>query len=113
MSRVKEFMALANKEYSAWKKSKDINRLAEAGEKLWNVFNMLIQDKWGKPIHNYGTLRKAVSDLYNKGMSKTLFTTFENAYQLHKFFYQGWTDDNAEIDELFIETRNGLKLLGA
>lgn len=112
MSRVKEFMALANKEYNVWKKSKDINRLAEAGEKLWNAFNMLVQDKWGKPIHNYGTLKKAVSDLYAKGKSNTILTTFDNAYKLHVFFYRGWTEDDAEIDELFIETQNGLKLLG-
>jgi hypothetical protein len=113
LNRIKEFWVASGREFKRFESTNSDEALAQAGEKLWNVFNMWVQDEVGYPVRNYGVLKKAVSELYAKGKSDILLTTFKNAYDLHKYFYRGWTDDVSEVVELYNETTNGLKLLGA
>jgi len=111
--RIKSFLSKSQAEYRGYKRTGDSDTLAQAGEKLWNVMSLLVQEKAGRKITSYGELQKAVSDLYGAGATSTLLITFKNAYDLHKFFYRGWTENIKEIEELYAETYNGLRLLGA
>jgi hypothetical protein len=112
VSRIKEFWVGSQREFKRFESTQSDEALAQAGEKLWNVFNMWVQQEVGHPVRNFGSLKKAVSELYSKGKSDVILTTFKNAYDLHKYFYRGWTEDVNEIVELYHETSNGLKLLG-
>lgn len=111
-ARMKSFLKKSEAEYNKYKTTKDDVYLAQAGEKLWNIFNMYVQEKVGRKITNYGALKKAVSELFASGGTNNLLTTFKNTYDLHVFFYRGWTEDINEIDELYLESKNGLALLG-
>lgn len=113
MDRMTGFLRKAEQEFRRYKKTNDDQYLAQAGEKLWNVFNIFVQEKVGYKITNYGAMKKAVTELYGKAKSNTLLITFDNAYQLHIFFYRGWTDDINDVEQLYIETKNGLGILGA
>jgi hypothetical protein len=111
--RIKSFLMKSRAEYRRYKKTGDEDYLAQAGEKLWNVMSLLVQERAGKKITSYGDMQKEVARLYSTGATSTLLITFKNAYDLHKFFYRGWTDDIREIEGLYEETLNGLRLLGA
>jgi hypothetical protein len=112
MNRLKEFWIGSQREFKRFESTKSDEALAQAGEKLWNVFNIWVQEEVGYPVRNFGVLKKAVSELYSVGKTDTLLTTFKNAYDLHKYFYRGWSDDPNEVVETYNETVNGLKLLG-
>lgn len=113
MTRIGGFLKKAEHEFKRYKRTGDDQYLAQAGEKLWNVFNLFVQEKSGRKITNYGALKKAITELYSKGKSNTLLITFKNAYDLHIFFYRGWTEDIKDVEQLYIETKNGLGILGA
>jgi hypothetical protein len=113
MDRMSGFADKSEAEFKRYESTGDDQYLAQAGEKLWNVFNLYVQKKIGRKVTNYGAMKKAVAELYSQGGSNLLLTTFKNAYDLHIFFYRGWTEDINEIVELYHETRNGMKTLGA
>ena len=110
--RIKSFLVKSQAEFRRYKQTGDSDYLAQAGEKLWNVMSLFVQERAGKKITSFGGMRDAVAKLYAAGATDTLLTTFRNAYDLHKFFYRGWTDDIHEVEGLYVETLEGLKLLG-
>jgi hypothetical protein len=91
--RISKFLHLSRKEFEEYTKTNDINHLAQAGEKLWNAFSMLVEKIIGKKISRFKELKEAVFDIYKERLDKTILITFENAYDLHRFFYKGWTED--------------------
>jgi hypothetical protein len=91
--RISQFLHLSSKEFEEYTKTNDINHLAQAGEKLWNVFSMLVEKIIGKKISRFKELKEAVFSIYRERLDRIVLTAFENAYDLHKFFYRGWTED--------------------
>jgi hypothetical protein len=91
--RISQFLRLSKKEFEEYVKTNDINRLAQAGEKLWNAFSMLVEMIVGRKISRFKELKDAVFDIYKERLDRTVLIAFENAYSLHRFFYKGWTED--------------------
>lgn len=95
-------------EYNKYKKTNELENLAQAGEKVWNAFNIIIQNKVKRKIRSYGEMKIVVGKLFQETGSELLLTVKKDAYDLHVFFYQGWTDDPTEIEELYIKTKNNV-----
>ena len=109
--RFNVYFRKAKEEFKKYERTKQIIFLAQASEKLWNAFNLLIESKLSRRIRSFKDLRNGVSELYAKTGLKLWINTFENAYSLHKFFYRGWTDEEGEVKNLFQNTLNEIILL--
>ena len=44
------FLNKSRSQLATYKKSGDVESLAQSGEKLWNAFNLLVQKKVGRPV---------------------------------------------------------------
>jgi len=99
VARYRRFLGAADKEYGKYEKTKNEDFLAEAGEKLWNAFQMLMETLSGKKIRSYGDLKKVLVDYTNDDV---VIETQQKVYRLHVFFYRGWTEDITEISDAFL-----------
>ena len=99
------------KNYKKYKKTRELEDLAQAGEKVWFAFNSLIEKKTGKKLKNYRELKKAITDLYEKTGSEMLLRTFRKAYDLHVFFHGGYTEDVRDVENNYLEVVNSIKVL--
>ena len=109
--RFKTYIQKAKEEFKKYISTKQDVYLAQAGEKLWNAYNILVEIKLKKKIRSFRDMRNGVSQLYAKTGLKLWIDTFEDAYTLHRFFYRGWTDDEDEIVKLFENTYNEIMVL--
>ena len=96
--RLKTFLQQAQKEIKQYESVHQTIYLAQAGEKLWNAFNIIIALKSKEKIRSHKDLREAVAKLYAKTGQRVFIEGYESAYELHKFFYRGWTSD---IDDIY------------
>jgi hypothetical protein len=90
-------------EYNTYKKTGKGIKLAQAGEKLWNVFTLYLDKKYGKEFTKY----KDIKDISEKDPEAKKI--FDDAYWLHIFFYRGYTDDPRIEEGKFIKARDRLK----
>lgn len=91
------------KEYAKYKKTKDLETFAQAGEKLYNSITLLLDERTGKKLRNYKQIKAAaMQDPFIKKI-------FEDAYWLHVFFYRGFTEDISQEEEKFKNVRDKLK----
>ena len=104
LRRYKTFLRASEKEYEKYRATKQEENIAQAGEKLWNSFNMLIEHISGKKIRSFKQVQKESQNLDTKHSDRIFTDAFENAYKLHIFFYRGWTEDISEIASLFVKT---------
>jgi len=100
--RIDKFMTQAWKEFSKYKKTKDTTYLAQAGEKLWNCFNMIVERIVKHKIEKFADLKDAVFDIQKKFNDRMVYLIFMDLYDLHKFFYRGWTEDISIEEEQFL-----------
>ena len=100
MSRINDFLRKSNSEYRKYVKTGDLDYLAQAGEKLWLVFNLLIEKLTGKKIRSHKMMKKELMNLNDK----YLWQTHDNAFRLHQFFYGGWTEDPEDESNLYLDT---------
>ena len=91
--RISKFIRLSKEEYEEFKKTGDSVHFAQAGEKLWNALNMIVEKIVKKKITKFRELKDAIFTIYKEYGDRTILLIFENAYDLHKFFYRGWTED--------------------
>lgn len=77
----------SKKEFDNYKKTKNPEKLAQAGEKLWNSLGHYLDEKTGKRLTSFSDIRKEA--LRDKEIRKF----FDDAYWLHIFFYRGYTED--------------------
>jgi hypothetical protein len=105
------FLTKSRSELAAYKKTGDTESLAQSGEKLWNAFNLMVQKKVGRPVRSYGAFRKAVSELYQKTGSNLLLRSSEQAFNLHVFFYRGYTEDESEVENNNREVYESMRVL--
>ena len=100
--RIKNFYMLAQNEYEIFIKSDDkdlaSDHLAEAGEKLWNIYNMLVEKITKRKIRNERMLKKALEDYFIKTNNDSLLLIYNDAYELHKYFYRGHGNTYDEND---------------
>ncbi len=106
-ARIKNFYKLSQIEYNKYKNSKDkdlegSDHLAEAGEKLWNVYNMLCEYITKQKIRNEKQLRNELTKYSNKTGDYKLASMYRNAYELHIYFYRGHANTEFE-EEIFNE----------
>lgn len=99
----------AEKELEKYRKTRDIDYLAQSGEKIWLAYTLLIEKITNKKIKNFASLRSQVVSLSID--DDFVFETFRKAYQLHKFFYRGWTENEREIERLAVNTLKSLEVL--
>ena len=104
-------MQKSKEEFKKFKTTGQTVYLAQAGEKLWNAFNILIELKLKRKTKSFADLKKATGILYQKTWDTLWLDTFQHAYDLHRFFYRGWTDDEDEIVHLFQNTYTRLLVL--
>jgi len=90
--RINKFYRESRIEFRKYKKTKDTTHFAQAGQKLWNTFGMFMEVASKKEIKSFKELRKAVLDLYAETNGLVL-KLFEDLYDLHKYFYRGWSED--------------------
>jgi hypothetical protein len=105
------FLDKSRSQLASYKKSGDVESLAQSGEKLWNAFNLLVQKKVGYPVRNYSAFQKAVSELYQRTGSDLLLRSASKAYNLHVFFYRGYTENVAVVENDNCEVYEGMKIL--
>jgi hypothetical protein len=106
-----DFLAKSRSQLAAYKKSGDVESLAQSGEKLWNAFNLLVQKKVGRPVRNFAAFKQAVSELYQKTGSDLLLRSSTKAYNLHVFFYRGYTEDVAAVENDNREVYESMRIL--
>lgn len=99
--RITAFIKMSQAEYQKFKGTGDDNHLAQAGEKLWNAFGMIVEKIVKKKVKKFRELKNAVFEIYSQYMDSSVLLTFENAYDLHKFFYRGWTEDISIEEEQY------------
>lgn len=104
--RISSFIKKSKEEFKKYEETDDEDYLAQAGEKLWNVFNMMIAKHTNKSIKSFGMLRREVGMIFGKTGNRLVFDLFEDTYELHKYFYRGHAD---VLDE---ETRYKNSLYG-
>lgn len=110
----KTYRAFLNKsktEFDTYTRTGDVKKLAQAGEKLWNAFNLFVQKKSGKKIRSYSQLKKEVSEIYTQSGSELLLRTFKKCYDLHIFFYRGYTEDVKDIENDYLEAYESILIL--
>lgn len=107
--RIKNFYKMAQKEFRKFEYSKDrdlsADNLAEAGEKLWNVYNMLVEVVTSHPIRNEKELRKEIQSFGIKTGDFSLAYLYRDVYELHQYFYRGHAETGFER-EIFIKVNN-------
>jgi len=108
-SRLKTITKKAEEELERYRKTKDMDHLAQSGEKIWLAYNLLIEKIANKKINRFSQLKSEVVSLSLD--DDFVFETFRKAYQLHKFFYRGWTENEKEIERLVINTLKSLEVL--
>ena len=111
MKRIKSFLNKSEVEYRKYLKTKDLDVLAQAGEKLWNVCSLVIQKISRKRLRSYVETKKAANDLTFKHDDFLIAETFLDCYKLHRFFYKGWVDDTNEIKNLYLRSLRGVKVI--
>lgn len=105
------FLDKSRREFAEYKRTGDIEVLAQSGEKVWNAFGLMIGRKIGRRIKNYGDLRGAVSELAHRTGNPKVESTFHKAYSLHIFFYGGWTEDVKEIESDLLDSQMNISEL--
>jgi len=102
--RFRTFMSASEREFRCYQTTKQDEPLAQAGEKLWNAFNILVEIITKKKIHSFQQIKNASQNLYIQHNDAKFQEAFAGAYDLHKFFY-GWTADLSEIESEYIKVR--------
>jgi hypothetical protein len=105
------FLEKSRSQLAEYKKNGDAESLAQSGEKLWNAFNLLVQKKVGYPVRSYPAFRRAVSELYQRTGSDLLLRSSGKAYALHVFFYRGYTENEAEVENDNREVYESMRIL--
>jgi hypothetical protein len=94
---------MAVNEFGKYKKTKNPEKLAEAGEKLYNALTLLLDERTGKKLKNFRLIKKEAM------IDPLLKNIFEDAYWLHVFFYRGFTEDITTEEEKFRNVSKKLK----
>jgi hypothetical protein len=105
----KPFVAKSQEHFARYKRTGDTEEFGQAGEKLWNAFNLLVQQRLGRKVEDFGELRKGVAELRKDSGNRIYVDVFEDAYDLHKFFYRGWTEDMGYEEEKYKRVLEGIK----
>lgn len=92
-------------EFDAYRKTKDLKKLAQSGEKLWNAFGLYLDGKFKKEFVGIGSMKRAVEGTGDE----ELINRFRDSYHLHTFFYRGYTDDISIEEGEFKRAYNYLK----
>ena len=114
LTRIKNFYKLAQIEYNKYKNSKDkdlegADHLAEAGEKLWNVYNMLCEYITKQKIRNEKQLRNELTKysnlltLKNHNLFFFLFQ-FLPYYHLYIYFFASFNKYSLSLPTCFLAT---------
>lgn len=89
------WLKASGKEYAKYKRTKDLEHFAQAGEKLYNSMTLLLDERTGKRLRNYRQIKEAATkDPFVKKI-------FDDAYWLHVFFYRGFTEDIKTEEDKF------------
>ena len=83
-------LSASKKEFSEYKKTKDIVLLQQSGEKLFNTLENYIQFVNEIQVMSFYELKKLVKE---KSLRKLLF----DARDLHRFFYKGELESDEDI----------------
>jgi hypothetical protein len=93
----------ADKEFRNYKKTDKGEKLAEAGEKLYNSLVSLLEERTGKKLNNYHKIKEAATkDPFAKKI-------FDDAYWLHIFFHRRFTEDITTEEEKFANVMNKME----
>ena len=93
--RLKNTLARASEEINKFDKTKNPLHLEQAGEKIWLAFNVFVQGKFKKKVKSFTDLKKVVFD----SRDPFLIDVFNEAYNLHRFFYQGFRTEDDFVTE--------------
>jgi len=88
-ARLRTFLQAAKKEYARYKSTRQEVYLAQAGEKLWNAYNMLLSIIAKTKIYNWKTAEKVSGELAVKYRDSNFIDVFADTFELHKYFYRG------------------------
>lgn len=101
----KKWLKSSEIEFKKYVSTKDEERLAQAGEKIWNAFNHLIQHIVRKRLKSFSSIRNASRDLEIQKNDSVFTETFDGAYDLHRFFYGNLVEDVSEFKNKYIQVR--------
>ena len=104
-----EWADRAKAEFDEYKKTGDMLKLAQSGEKLWNAFSLRMDERFGMKFFSYMQMRDAVE----ASGDKELLAIAEAAYWMHVFFYRGYTDDVRQEEGKWHNVHRWLKGEGA
>lgn len=108
--RVSSFLKKSKSEFKKYQETGDVDYLAQAGEKLWNVFNMMVSLHTNKSIKTLGQLRKEVGKIFGNTGNRLVYNLFIDTYELHVYFYRGHADTLDE-EARYINTLHGIEIL--
>ena len=111
MTRINSYLQRSKAEFKQYQSNKQDIYLAQAGEKLWNVFNMLAEQIIKNKINSFPKLKKAVAEIYADTGSDLILQTFTKAYELHRYFYGSWTDSPSDVEHQYKETLQMIEIL--
>jgi len=92
-------------DYDGYKKTGDSQKIAEAGEKIWNAFILYVSGLAGRRLVSF----HAIENRINKIGDGQLLDVFGDAYHMHAFFHAGWTEDITMEEEKWNDVYNYLK----
>ena len=105
--RINSFIKKSENEFKKYQKTKDLDYLAQAGEKLWNIYNMLIEELIKKKIRSHQQMKGILFKLDDR----YLWDTHDKAFNLHKFFYGGYTDNPKDEADLYQDVLVRIKVI--
>jgi len=102
--RLYSFLKESEREYHKYKRTKNITIFAQAGEKLWCAFNILLEEISHKKIQNFKTVKNVVKEIAINNDDSIVLQLFNDLYALHVFFYRGWTEDITIEEDKYISS---------
>ena len=89
-------MQKSKQEYDKFLSTKQEIYLSQAGEKLWNAYNIFIAILAKKPIHNKKVAEQLSGHFAVIFQDSNFVKVFINTFELHKYFYRGHGDTDDE-----------------
>jgi hypothetical protein len=104
-----EWADRAKAEFDEYKKTGDMLKLAQSGEKIWNAFSLRMDERFGRKFFGFLKLQDAII----ASGDDELLRVAKDAYWMHVFFYRGYTDDVRMEEGNWLNVYKWLKREGA
>lgn len=108
--RISSFLKKSKSEFKRYQETGDVDYLAQAGEKLWNIFNMMMSKHSGKQVRNFKELRRIVGKIFGETGNRLVYDLFLDTYELHKYFYRGHGETSDE-EVRYTNSLHGIEIL--